>query len=211
MGTIINEGTKKLMKNHGVRSVCVYCGSNDGARPVYVEAAKTFGRILAENGVGLVYGGASVGLMGHIARTVLEAGGHVTGIVPENLPAKEVPFSAAQELIEVKTFHERKMLMFERSDAFVALPGGVGTLEELVEQITWVQLAHHDKPVVIADIDGYWQPLIQLFDQMRKLGFINASLDINYFTTDRAEDILPIINSAHGRRGSDDTPIEAFA
>lgn len=198
------------MKNNGVKNVCVYCGSNDGAHPVYVEAAQAFGKILAENGIGLVYGGASVGLMGHIARSVLEAGGHVTGVVPENLPAKEVPFHGAQELIEVKTFHERKMLMFERSDAFVALPGGVGTLEELVEQITWVQLAHHAKPVVMADIDGYWQPLIQLFNQMRKQGFISSSMDINYYTADKAEDILPIIRKA-SRKKANSTSTEAFA
>ncbi|HKJ62825.1 MAG TPA: TIGR00730 family Rossman fold protein [Hyphomicrobiales bacterium] len=198
------------MKNNGVKNVCVYCGSNDGAHPVYVKAAQAFGKILGDNGIGLVYGGASVGLMGYIARATLEAGGHVTGIVPENLPAKEVPFAGVQELIEVKTFHERKMLMFERSDAFVALPGGVGTLEELVEQITWVQLSHHDKPVVIADIDGYWQPLIQLFDQMRKLGFINSGLDINYHTASKAGDILPIINKAY-RKKPDSTSKQAFA
>lgn len=210
MITIIAEGTKKLMKNNGVKNVCVYCGSNEGAHPVYVKAAKDFGRILGENGVGLVYGGASVGLMGQIAKATLDAGGHVTGIVPENLPPQEVPYADVQELIEVKTFHERKMLMFERSDAFVALPGGVGTLEELVEQITWVQLSHHEKPVVIADIDEYWQPLIQLFDQMRRLGFIKPSLDISYYTATMAEDILPIIVEAHGKK-LDATSTQAFA
>lgn len=211
MVTIIIEGTKKPMKNNGVRNVCVYCGSNEGAHPVYIETAQAFGRILAENGIGLVYGGASVGLMGHIARSTLEAGGHVTGIVPQNLPPKEVPFSGVQELIKVKTFHERKMLMFERSDAFVELPGGVGTLEELVEQVTWVQLSHHNKPVVIADIDGYWQPLIQLFEQMRKLGFINSNLDISYNTARKAEDILPVIEKACGNGKPDPTSSEAFA
>lgn len=198
------------MQNRDVKNICVYCGSNDGALPVYVEAAQTFGKILADNGIGLVYGGASVGLMGQIAKSVIEAGGHVTGIVPANLPAKEVPFYEAQELIEVKTFHERKMMMFEKSDAFVALPGGVGTLEELVEQITWVQLSHHDKPVVIADIDGYWRPLIHLFNQMRNQGFINSDLDISYSTADKAEDILPIIRKA-SRKKSNQTSSEAFA
>ncbi len=196
MDTIIPEDTEMLMKNNGVRNVCVYCGSNRGARPVYKRAARTFGRILAKNGIGLVYGGASVGLMGDIARAALDAGGRVTGVIPENLPGNEVPFGDVQELIHVKTFHERKMLMFQRSDAFVALPGGVGTLEELVEQITWVQLSHHAKPVVIADIDGYWQPLIRLFDQMRETGFISPSLDIFYHVATKAEDILPIIRDA---------------
>jgi hypothetical protein len=184
------------MKNKSVKNVCVYCGSNNGGSLVFADAAKTFGRILAENEIGLVYGGASVGLMGHIARAALDAGGHVTGIIPENLPSEEVPFSDIQDLINVKTFHERKMLMFERSDAFVALPGGVGTLEELVEQITWVQLSHHSKPVIIANIDGYWRPLINLFENMRAIGFISSSLDISYRIAEKVEDILPAIYEA---------------
>lgn len=149
---------------------------------------------MAADGIGLVYGGASVGLMGEIASAVLEAGGHVTGVVPANLPLHEVPLANVQDLIHVDTFHERKMLMFERSDAFVALPGGVGTLEELVEQITWVQLSHHTKPVVIANIDGYWQKLLALFDQMRKQGFISSTLEIDYHVVDRAEHIVPLLN-----------------
>ena len=144
--------------------------------------------------MGLVYGGASVGMMGEIARSVIDAGGRVTGIIPANLPSHEVPLGDVQELIHVETFHERKMLMFERSDAFVALPGGVGTLEELVEQITWVQLNHHTKPVVIANIENYWQPLLTLFDQMRALKFIPPALDVTYYVADRAEDIVPLID-----------------
>lgn len=154
------------------------------------------GRSMAEQGIGLVYGGASVGLMGDIARAALDAGGQVTGIRPPNLPAHEVPLADVQEFIEVRTLHERKMLMFERADAFVALPGGVGTLEELVEQITWAQLGHHSKPVLIANIDDYWNPLLRLFEQMRELGFISSSLNVNFHVADRVEDIIPMLQQA---------------
>jgi uncharacterized protein (TIGR00730 family) len=154
------------------------------------------GRSMAEQGIGLVYGGASVGLMGEIARAALDAGGQVTGIRPPNLPAHEVPLADVQEFIEVRTLHERKMLMFERADAFVALPGGVGTLEELVEQITWGQLGHHSKPVLIANIDDYWNPLLRLFEQMRELGFISSSLNVNFHVADRVEDIIPMLQQA---------------
>lgn len=181
------------MHQTSIKNICVYCGAGNGSHPGYAEAARYLGREMARNDIGLVYGGASVGLMGEIAKAVLEAGGHVTGIIPSNLPVHEIPLSDVQEIIHVKTFHERKMLMFERSDAFVALPGGVGTLEELVEQITWVQLAHHTKPIVIANIEGYWQPLLALFNQMRKLKFISPSLEVTYHVADRAEDIIPLI------------------
>ena len=181
------------MKHESMKNICVYCGANPGANPVYVKAAKTLGHAIAKAGMGLVYGGASVGMMGEIARSVIDAGGRVTGIIPSNLPAHEVPLGDVHELIHVDTFHERKMLMFERSDAFVALPGGVGTLEELVEQITWVQLAHHTKPVVIANIENYWQPLLALFDQMRALKFIPPALDVTYHVAERAEDIIPLL------------------
>ena len=133
--------------------------------------------------------------MGEIARAVLEAGGQVTGIRPPDLPPHETPLEKIQELIQVRSLHERKMLMFERSDAFVALPGGVGTLEELVEQITWVQLGHHRKPVIIANVEGYWDPLLALFDQMRALGFISSALGLNYLVVDQVEEIIPLLRS----------------
>ncbi len=189
------------MKHKAIKNICVYCGANSGSHEAFAQAAKTMGRAMAKAGIGLVYGGASVGLMGEIARTVLEEGGRVTGIIPSNLPVHEVPLGDVQELIHVKTFHERKMLMFERSDAFVALPGGVGTLEELVEQITWVQLDHHTKPVMIANIEGYWDPLLSLFDQMRRLSFIQPSLDVTYHVVNRAEDIVPgLLNIPRGKK-----------
>jgi uncharacterized protein (TIGR00730 family) len=186
----------KRMRQNTIKNICVYCGSGRGAKPVYAQAARTLGQSMAEQGIGLVYGGASVGLMGEIAKAALKAGGQVTGIRPSNLPAHEVPLANVQEFIEVPTLHERKMLMFERADAFVALPGGVGTLEELVEQITWAQLGHHNKPVLVANIDNYWAPLLQLFDQMRELEFISATLNINLHVADRVEDIIPMLQQA---------------
>ena len=176
-------------------------------KPIYAEAARILGRSMAEQGIGLVYGGASVGLMGEIARAALASGGHVTGIVPPNLPPHEVPLADVQELIDVRSLHERKMLMFERADAFVALPGGVGTLEELVEQITWVQLGHHRKPVLIANIDAYWTPLLLLFDQMRELGFISSSLNINFLVAERVEDIIPMLQQVALSAGGDSASV----
>jgi uncharacterized protein (TIGR00730 family) len=132
-------------------TICVYCGSNTGKNEAYVAAARTLGRQMAEAGVGLVYGGGGLGLMGEIARTVLAHNGHVTGIIPEFLSKKERMLKDADELIVVKDMHQRKRLMFDRSDAFVALPGGIGTLEELVEQLTWAQLGRHDKPIVLLE------------------------------------------------------------
>jgi uncharacterized protein (TIGR00730 family) len=184
---------EKRMKKKQVKNICVYCGANAGTHPASAEAARTLGRAMAKQGIGRVYGGASVGLMGELARAVLDAGGRVTGVIPAKLPTNEVPLGKVQELIYVDTFHERKMLMFKLSDAFVALPGGVGTLEELVEQITWVQLAHHSKPVVIANIENYWQPLLALFDQMRSLRFIPPSLDVTYHVVEHAQEIVPLL------------------
>ena len=187
---LAKQETKNPMKQPLIKNICVYCGAGAGVRASYAAAARALGRALAKEGIGLVYGGASVGLMGEIAKAVLEGGGRVTGIRPSDLPVHETPLDNVQEFIEVQTLHERKMLMFERSDAFVALPGGVGTLEELVEQITWAQLGHHGKPVIIANIEDYWAPLVELFEKMRNLGFISKELDINYIVAERVEDIV---------------------
>lgn len=203
MATGSDRMLKTLVNQRTIQNICVYCGSGVGAAPEYAEAARKLGRAMAEEGIGLVYGGASVGLMGEIARSVLDAGGRVIGIRPPNLPPHEIPLENIQELIEVNSLHERKMLMFERADAFVALPGGVGTLEELVEQITWVQLGHHDKPVVIANLENYWQPLLALFAQMRALHFISPTLDISVSVADRVEDIIPLIRNRIREDGQD--------
>jgi uncharacterized protein (TIGR00730 family) len=176
-----------------LKAVCVYCGSGPGSNPKFVESARTFGRILAENNVGLVYGGGSIGLMGAIAEAVVDHGGRVTGIIPDFLKAREMMFRRAQEMIVTRDMHERKRLMFERADAFVALPGGVGTLEELVEQLTWAQLGRHKKPILMANIDGFWDRLCALLDHMRAMQFIRAGLSVAPLVVDRVEAILPAL------------------
>jgi uncharacterized protein (TIGR00730 family) len=179
-----------------IRNICVYCGSGPGTDPHFVNAAHAFGSILAENNIGLVYGGGSVGLMGAVAASTLARGGRVTGIIPEFLSNRERPFADAQELIVTRDMHERKRIMFERSDAFVALPGGVGTLEELVEQLTWAQLGRHKKPILAANIGGFWDPLCALLDHMRALAFIRNGLSVSLLVADRVEDILPKLQEA---------------
>src|ERR1700760_2147897 len=179
-----------------IKAVCVYCGSGPGTNPRFMEAATAFGKALAENGVGLVYGGGSIGLMGAVAKSTLDHGGTVTGIIPDFLTKRENALGGAQELIVTHDMHERKRLMFERSDAFVALPGGIGTLEELVEQLTWQQLGRHSKPILIADIDGFWEPLLALLAHMRETQFIRPTLAVNILKAERVEDILPRLRAA---------------
>lgn len=179
-----------------IRNVCVYCGSGDGRDPIYREAADRFGRILAENGIGLVYGGGSLGLMGTIAKSVLRSGGHVTGIIPKFLTEREKMLRDVQQLLVTDDMHERKRLMFEKSDAFVALPGGVGTLEETVEMLTWSQLGRHDKPILLANLAGFWDPLCALFDHMLDQAFIREGLMVRYLVAERIEDIVPTIRKA---------------
>jgi uncharacterized protein (TIGR00730 family) len=181
-------------------SICVYCGSGTGANPAYVEAARTLGRAMAGADIRLIYGGGSVGLMGTMARGVLDAGGSVTGIIPRFLQNRERVMLDLTELLVTEDMHERKMLMFERADAFVALPGGVGTLEELVEQMTWAQLGRHQKPVLLANIDGFWEALIALLEQMRLERFIRSGMDVSCIVADRAEDIVPMLQKAAAER-----------
>jgi len=179
--------------NRHVKKICVYCGSGTGHNPVFAEAARTLGRTMAEANIGLVYGGGSLGLMGEIARSVLKHDGHVTGIIPEFLGNREKMLRDVQDLIVTRSMHERKQIMFEKSDAFVALPGGVGTLEELVEQLTWSQLGQHAKPVVLGDIDGFWEPLLSLVDHMRNEAFVRPGLEVRMTPVKRAEDIIPMV------------------
>ena len=186
----------KITKISKISKICVYCGSSPGADPAFVQAARAFGEILAANGIGLVYGGGSIGIMGEIARAVLRHGGEVNGIIPEFLTARELALKEAQNLIITKDMHERKQKMFEMADAFVALPGGVGTLEELVEQLTWAQLGHHRKPVLVANIEGFWEPLCALFDHMRALQFIRNELSFDLLVANKVEDILPMLQKA---------------
>jgi uncharacterized protein (TIGR00730 family) len=179
-----------------IKSICVYCASGPGNNPAFMDAAKTFGRILAENGIRLVYGGGSVGLMGALAESVLEHGGAVTGVIPDFLVNREHMLLSAQERLITRDMHERKRLMFERADAFVALPGGVGTLEELVEQLTWAQLGRHKKPILALNIARFWDPLCALLEQMVKLDFIRANLPVTLLVADRVEEILPKLLAA---------------
>jgi uncharacterized protein (TIGR00730 family) len=179
-----------------IRTICVYCGSGSGNDPAFVESARIFGKIMAQNRIRLVYGGGSVGIMGTLADAVIDHGGQVTGIIPEFLTVKEQLFARAQETIVTRDMHERKRLMFERADAFVALPGGIGTLEELVEQLTWAQLGRHRKPILVANIKMFWNPLIVLLDHMTKLEFIRPGLDVKLLVTDTVEDILPALERA---------------
>jgi uncharacterized protein (TIGR00730 family) len=193
-----------------IKTVCVYCGSGPGSNPRFVEAAIALGKTFADNRIRLVYGGGSVGLMGAVAKSTLDHGGLVTGIIPDFLKAREHALTRVQEMIVTPDMHERKRLMFEHSDAFVALPGGIGTLEELVEQMTWQQLGRHTKPVLLANIDGFWEPLIALLAHMRETEFIRPSLPLEVLKADRIEDVLPRLRSAAARapQGARDMPKE---
>ena len=179
-----------------IKTVCVYCGSGPGTNPNFVKAAVALGKAFARNNVGLVYGGGSVGLIGAIATSVLDNGGTVTGIIPDFLTSREHALARVQEMIVTRDMHERKRLMFERSDAFIALPGGVGTLEELVEQLTWQQLGRHSKPILLANVDGFWEPLLALLAHMRSTAFIRPTLAVNVLQAERVEDILPKLRAA---------------
>lgn len=192
-----------------LRRICVYCGSSAGTDPAFSAAARQFGRILAENGVGLVYGGGSYGLMGILAQAVYENGGAITGVIPDFLRQRELLFANAQEIIITRDMHERKRIMFERADAFVALPGGIGTLEELVEQLTWAQLGHHAKPILLADINAYWQPLLALFANMEACRFIHSPRDLKYQVCNAVENILPALRAALAEQPGPDAAEDA--
>lgn len=179
-----------------LRTICVYCGSSTGSDPRFVAAAESLGAQMARAGIGLIYGGGGRGLMGATARAVLAHGGRVTGIIPDFLTDHDAVLTDAQQLTVVPDMHTRKRMMFEQADAFVALPGGIGTLEELVEQMTWIQLGRHTKPVLVADIGGFWQPMLDLLLHMREQGFIPATLDVKYLVANDVDAILPMLQEA---------------
>ncbi len=184
-----------------IRSICVYCGSSDGINSTNKDAAIILGRAIAAAGIRLVYGGGSRGIMGAVARAAAEGGGKVTGIIPEFLIQHEWHKNQHlenSEIILTKDMHQRKHMMFEKSDAFVALPGGIGTLEELVEVLTWSQLGRHNKPIAIANIDNFWSPLMTLFNHMQDEGFFHSAALARPLIIDRAEDILPTILTEAG-------------
>ncbi|EAB6718274.1 TIGR00730 family Rossman fold protein, partial [Salmonella enterica subsp. enterica serovar Newport] len=160
-----------------IRSICVYCGSSTGNDNAYVEAGEILGRSMAEAGLQLIYGGGTNGIMGAVAKAALKSGGKVGAIIPTflvNREANKAALTMFEDLTITDTMHERKHQMFERSDAFVALPGGIGTVEEIVEIMTWGQLGHHRKPMVFANIKGFWDPMLAMLDHMRATGFIHS-------------------------------------
>lgn len=173
------------------RKLCVYCGSGTGRSPAYVASAQALGKALAKAEIGLVYGGGSLGLMGEVARAVLSEGGHVTGIIPEFLASRERMLTEVNELIVTADMHERKMTMFARASGFVALPGGLGTLEELAEISTWAQLGQHAKPVILCNIGGYWDPLVSLLNRMRDEDFIREGLEFKLDVVKEVKDVIP--------------------
>ena len=173
------------------QNLCVYCGSGPGKNPIYMAAAKTLGRAMVAAGIGLVYGGGSLGLMGEVAKTVLEEGGHVTGIIPEFLGTKERMLVGVNELIVTKSMHERKMTMFEHSTGFAALPGGIGTLEELTEISTWAQLDQHAKPIILCNIENYWEPYLTLLKHMRTENFIREGMEFKMDVVKSAHEVVP--------------------
>ncbi len=182
-----------------LRTVCVFCGSSVPADPRYRAAARALGALVARRGVDLVYGGGSVGLMGELADAALGHGGRVIGVIPAGLFAREVGHTGLTELHEVASMHERKQLMYELSDAFVALPGGLGTLEELAEVATWSQLGLHSKPLVLLDVDGFWEPLVTQLDRMASTGLLKpASRDLIQ-RTQSAEQALGVLAAAKRR------------
>src|ERR671920_1802960 len=182
-----------------IQTICVYCGSGFGSDPVFVQTAAELGRLMGERGINLVYGGGNVGVMGTVARSVLDHGGYVTGIIPDFLKSREKMLDDVQETIVVEEMHTRKRLMFEKADAFVALPGGIGTLEELVEQMTWAQLGQHTKPILLVSVNGFWKPLLTLLAHMHEQGFIRPGLELNYLVAERVDEIVPMLNGAARR------------
>jgi uncharacterized protein (TIGR00730 family) len=187
--------------------LCVYCGSGPGLNPSYMQAAFALGQAMAQADIGLIYGGGGMGLMGEVARGTLAAGGHVTGIIPEFLVSRERMLDGVTELIVTRSMHERKTDMFERATGFVALPGGLGTLEELAEVSTWAQLGQHAKPVIVCNIEGYWDPLLILLDHMRSETFIRKGMEVVFDVAKTAEDVVPLYQFRKVR-SSDKVPME---
>ena len=186
-----------------IQSICVYCGSQPGRDPAYISAGRALGKSIAAHGLRLVYGGGTKGIMGAVAAGVLENGGRVTGIIPEflvDMEATRQSLTKLDELIVTEDMHARKHAMFERSDAFVTLPGGIGTLEEIVEIMTWGQLGRHEKPMVFANIGGFWNPMLDLVDHMREQGFIHRAHLVQPMVIDEVADIVPaILDRSEGR------------
>lgn len=181
------------MNRPQLKAVCVFCGSRDGANPNFLAASETLGKQCADQDIRVVYGGASIGMMGAVARATMDAGGKVTGIVPKFLTEMEPQLDDLTEVILTSTMHERKIKMYERSDAFVIMPGGIGTLDETMEILTWRQLEVHAKPVIIANIDNYWAPFLSLLDHVIAEGYAGENIRDLYRTVSSVDEILPAI------------------
>ena len=192
-----------------IRTICVYCGSGPGTNPAFMQAATELGAIFAREHIRLVYGGGSIGLMGAVANSVLDHGGEVTGIIPDFLKKREHVLTQVQELIITRDMHERKQIMFNRADAFIALPGCMGTLEELVEQLTWAQLGRHRKPILLANIANFWNPLLHLIAHMRETAFIRSGLSVDVLVASKVDDILPMLRDAAREISEADAMMEA--
>jgi uncharacterized protein (TIGR00730 family) len=179
-----------------IRSVCVYCGSSPGHDATYAKAGHLLGRSIAKSGLRLIYGGGTRGIMGAVAEGALRAGGKVTGIIPRfliNREATETALDRLDELVITDNMHERKHSMFEKSDAFVALPGGIGTVEEIIEIMTWAQLGHHRKPIVFGNVGGFWDPMLALLDHMMAEGFIHTAQRVKPLVVEDPEAIVAAI------------------
>ena len=178
-----------------IRSLCVYCGASARVAQVHRDAAANLGRLLAEAKVRLVFGGGRVGLMGILADAALAAGGEVVGIIPEHLVRLEVGHRGTSELLVVGSMHERKQKMADLSDGFAVLPGGLGTLDETFEIVTWKQLRLHDKPIVLVDVAGYWKPLAGMVEHMIKEGFVQPAHRRLFGVVDKVEDVIPALEA----------------
>ncbi|PCJ38876.1 MAG: TIGR00730 family Rossman fold protein [Alphaproteobacteria bacterium] len=178
-----------------INSICVYCGSRSGRNGRFKIMAQDFGGLLAQNNIRLIYGGGNIGLMGIIANRVMKQGGKVTGIIPRHLDEAEGGWKEATDFFVVDNMHDRKRMMFDHSDAFVALPGSIGTLDELIEVITWRQLGLHNKPIVIVNIDDYWQPLFALIDNFIAEEFTAPETRDLFHVVPAAQDVIPLLKS----------------
>ena len=181
-----------MSKSAAVGSICVYCGSSDAVDPALLAGAAHFGETLAREGIRLVYGGGGIGLMGACARAAHAAGGRVLGVMPDFLRQREILFDEVETIV-VRSMHERKMLMFNEADAFVALPGGIGTLEEVVELLSWRRLELHRKPIVFLNAQGFWDPLFAFFDHAVALKMVPAALSSTWRAVETVDELLPAL------------------
>ena len=181
---------------NSISSICLFCGSRSGSDPAFVAAGRRLGQFVLERGIRMIYGGGGIGLMGVVAETVLAGGGHVTGVIPEFLMKYEVGDPGVSELIVVEDMHERKRRMFEMADGFVVLPGGLGTLDEMIEIATWKQLQLHAKPIVVINVGGYWDPFEALINEVIAGGFAHAAINELFTVVDGIEGVFPALESA---------------